>query len=123
MCVCMINIVFRDDGFIKPNIGEKFIIHKPDNTHQRPTWLTSMDMYDGTVIETIGEGKDPATGGKCWKSKVIYKDGRITGLDTRVDKLAFLNSLDFMINYRWLEAFEDNFEEIDTSIKTNFFDI
>lgn len=120
----MINIVFRNDAFIKPNIGEKFIIHKPVNTNQRPTWTGSMDMYDGTVIEIICEGKDPATTGRCWKSKVIYKDGEITGLDTRVDKLAFLNSLDFMINYRWLEAFEDNFEEeIDTSLKTNFFDI
>lgn len=123
MYIRMINIVFRDEGFIKPNIGEKFIIHKPDNKNQRPTWTGSMDMYDGTVIEIIGEGKDPATRDKCWKSKVIYKDGRITGLDTRVDKLAFLNSLDFMINYRWIEAFEDDFEEIDTSLKTNFFDI
>lgn len=121
----MINIVFRDDGFIKPNIGEKFIIHKPDNTNQRPAWHTSMDMYDGTVIETIGEGKDLVTMGKCWKSKVIYKDGRITGLDTRmVDKLAFLNSLDFMFNYRWLEPISEScFDDIDDSINVDFFNI
>lgn len=120
----MINIVFRDDGFIKPNIGEKFIIHKPDNTHQRPTWSTSMDMYDGTVIEIISEGEDPCTRGKCWKSKVIYKDGRITGLDTRVDKLAFLNSLDFMFNYRWLEPISGIcFDDIDDSINVDFFNI
>ena len=120
----MINIVFRYDGFIEPNIGEKFIIHKPDNTGHRPTWLDSMDMYDGTVIEIVSEGEDPSTRGKCWKSKVIYKDGRVTGLDTRVDKLALLNSLDFMFNYRWLEPISEScFDDIDDSINVDFFNI
>lgn len=35
----MIKVVFRNEDFIEPNIGDRFIIHKPENVFQRPGWV------------------------------------------------------------------------------------
>ena len=35
----------------QPNVGDRFIVHKPKDVDEHPKWIQDMDMYDGAVIK------------------------------------------------------------------------
>lgn len=116
----MIRIVFRYEDFIEPNIGDRFIIHKPENVFQRPGWGSSMDLYDNAVIRITGLDKDQyISGNMCWCATVEFSEfiGNIHILNR-------MNSNSYMFNYRWLEPISEScFDDIDDSINVDFFNI
>lgn len=116
----MIKVVFRNEDFIELNIGDRFIIHKPENVHQRPGWGNSMDLYDDAVIRITGLDKDPSiSGNMCWCATVEFSEfiGNIHILNR-------MNSSGYMFNYRWLEPISGIcFDDIDDSINVDFFNI
>lgn len=116
----MIKIVFRYEDFIKLNIGAMFVIHKPENTDQRPGWNHAMDIYDNAVIRITGQDGDPSIIGKrCWSATVEYSE--FSG-DIKI--LNSMNLNGYMFNYRWLEPiYEICFDDIDDSINVDFFNI
>ena len=116
----MIKIVFRNEDFIEPNIGDRFIIHKPENVFQRPGWGSSMDLYDNAVIRITGLDKDPyISGGMCWCATV--ESGKFFIGNIRI--LNSMNSSGYMFNYRWLEPVDEVNDDIDDSLNIDFFNI
>lgn len=116
----MIKIVFRHDDFIEPNIGDRFIIHKPENVHQRPGWGHAMDIYDNAVIRITGWYEDPSIiGKKCWSATVEYS--KFSG---NIKILKNMNLSGYMFNYRWLEQIDEICsDDIDDSLNIDFFNI
>lgn len=110
-----LRIVYRGHGGaveslkIQPDIGERYIIHKPDDLRESPTWVSPMDMFDGRTIQIIDTFVDP-------RGHLTYKYGWEADLtDIHYEGHTFY----FHIN--WLEKI-DNFSDLDEST-VNFFDI
>lgn len=116
----MIKVVFRYEDSLKPNIGARFIIHKPEDIDQRPGWNHGMDVYDNAVIRITNMDRDPCIIYKmCWCAKVEYSE---FGGDAEM--LNYLNSNGYMFNYRWLEPIDEIcFDDIDDSLSIDFFNI
>lgn len=109
----MPDIFFRGGNrdYIRPNIDDIFIVHKPDYSVVEKIdllpWYSSYDKYDGMRLRITGERIDRGNTvhGVYWNS--IFENG---------DKL-LLECFDV----NWLEKVEEYEELCDTQV--NFFDI
>lgn len=85
--------------------GDMYIIHKPKNTNETPTWINMMDEFDGMTIELVhlnGETKERI----YWMARPIDDNCRDTSC---------------LFNMNWLELIGRK-EELESSY-VDFFDI
>ena len=103
-------IVYRgmDKFYNRPEIGERYVIHKPADIYESPSWIDYMDEYDGYTIEIINRCDDDRN--KIDRCKWIAEP-----VDYDYDDINYY----FSIN--WLEKI-DNSSDLDEST-VNFFDI
>lgn len=96
-----------DKFYKRPEIGERYIIHKPYDIFESPSWIDYMDKFDGITIEIIG---------RCGDDRNI-----VDGYEWIADPVYYkYNDIDYYFNINWLEKI-DNFSDLDEST-VNFFD-
>lgn len=111
----MADIFFRGGNrdYIRPEIDDIFILHKPDynviDKIDLLTWYHSYDKYDGMRLRITREGRDPGNTvhGVYWSG--VFENG---------DKALFEC---FDIN--WFEKVHDYDELDDAQLNIDFFDI
>lgn len=97
------------DEFLQiPEIGERYIIHKPDDIYESPVWVSSMDMFDGRTIQIIDTFTDQ-------RGHYKYK----YGWEADFTDIHYEGNT-FYFNINWLEKI-DNLVDLDEST-VNFFD-
>ena len=50
--------------------GDMYVIHKPANVNESPTWISSMDMFDGMTIELTRSNGETSTR-RYWLAKPV----------------------------------------------------
>lgn len=102
-------IVYRGDNkeYERPELGRRYIIHKAKR-RESPGWVTSMNKYDGCIIEINHNLYDARNRVDkcCWVASPVDKPYR--------DETYYFST-------NWLEKI-DNFCGLDESV-VNFFDI
>lgn len=78
----------------QPDIGDVFIIHKPQNIHEHPRLISLMDKYDCTAIKIVH---------RSIYSNVWYAEN----IDCEE------GSEDWAVNAKWLEKV--NYEDLEES--------
>lgn len=103
-------VVYRgtDKFYKRPEIGERYVIHKPADVYESPSWIDYMDKFNGYTIEIIDRcGDDRNKIDKYnWIAEPVYHE---------------YNDINYYFNISWLEKI-DNFSDLDEST-VNFFDI
>lgn len=103
-------IVYRgmDKFYNRPEIGERYVIHKPADIYESPSWISYMDIYDGYTIEIINRCDDDRNKiDRCkWVAEPVDYD---------------YDDINYYFSINWLEKI-DNSSDLDEST-VNFFDI
>ena len=50
--------------------GDMYVIHKPDDTNETPTWISSMDRFDCMTIELTRSNGETSTR-RYWLAKPV----------------------------------------------------
>ena len=90
---------------IELNEGDMYIIHKPDDINEMPTWISSMDVFDGMVIKLAYSNGETSTR-RYWIARPVS--------DNYIDTIC-------SFNMNWLEPI-GRIEELESSY-VDFFDI
>lgn len=85
--------------------GDMYVIHKPLDINETPTWISSMDKFDGMIIE-MAYSNGETSSRRYWIAKPVSGDD----CDTICS-----------FNMNWLEPIGRN-EELESSY-VDFFDI
>ena len=98
-------IIYRghNEHYLRPEIGDRYILHKPENTNEMPNWVHGMDQYDGDIILITDECGDPGNriDKKSW--------------DAIVERTAERRG--YLLNLKWLEKIEDYGELSDVELE------
>lgn len=60
----------REHKNIELNEGDMYIIHKPYDINETPTWISSMDKFDGMTIE-LTRPNDETSSRRYWLAKPV----------------------------------------------------
>lgn len=92
-------IIYRghNEHYLRPEIGDRYILHKPKNTSEAPNWVMGMDKYDGDILLITDEYKDSGNpiDKKSWDS-IVERTGERRG---------------YLVNLKWLEKVNE-YEEL-----------
>ena len=93
-------IIYRghNEHYLRPEIGDRYILHKPENTSETPNWVWGMDQYDGDILLITDEyNKDDRNpiDRKSWDS-IVERTGERRG---------------YLVNLKWLEKVNE-YEEL-----------
>lgn len=98
-CKNNMEIIYRghNEHYLRPEIGDRYILHKPENTSETPNWVDGMDKYDGDILLITDE----------------YKDGRHPidrkSWDSIVERTVDMRG--YLVNLKWLEKVNE-YEEL-----------
>ena len=85
--------------------GDMYVIHKPADVNESPSWISSMDIFDGMTIELTRSDGETSTR-RYWLAKPVNDNDKDTICS---------------FNMNWLEPIGSN-EELESSY-VDFFDI